>query len=152
MNSNWAKVRISEYKGKLRFTIPAKMRREINAKTNNYIRVDLKKGTLSTYYYARVPSMPKSRTNLQVRRAVPKEFTKKASIKKGELINLRISLIENNMPKELIQNNELDILVAIPKKTKTGKNIMIDSFHKDNEKFYRIWYCSGQGEISNQLN
>lgn len=139
------KVKVIADGEKIRFTIPAKELRRINAKSGDYVKVGIKKDAYHTDYYVSIPSIPPSRTNLQVKRNIPKEFVKKANIKAGDLIGLNMSLVENKRSTELIKDGELDILAAIPEKVESDRVVMVDLFKKNNEEYCRVWYCSGQG-------
>jgi len=144
MNEN-IKVKVTADGEKIRFTIPAIKLREINAKTGDYVKVSIKKDKYRTTYYVSIPSMPISRTNLQVKRNIPKEFVKKSNLRARDFIDLNISLMENKRSTELIKGGELDILTTIPGMMESSRPVMVDLFKKNNEEYCRVWYCLGQG-------
>jgi len=140
------KVKLSSYKNKLYFTIPAKLLRKINVKIGDYIKINLKKDSHDFTYYSKIPKIPESRTNLQLRRAVPKSFVDKLKIRKDDELELSIFLIKNIKSTNLItDNNYLDILAAIPEETENGNLIMVDLFRRDNKEWCKIWCCNGHG-------
>ncbi|MBU1198529.1 MAG: hypothetical protein KKF46_06030 [Nanoarchaeota archaeon] len=138
-------IKVACYKNKFRFTIPVSQIRKINAKSNDFIKIIIVKDSCFYQYYVRTPNKPKSRKNLQVRRTVPKKFVEKSYLKAGDIISLKLSLVRNIRTDELIKNYYLDLLAAIPRKTKSNKTIMVEVFNKNKEEWLNIWCCSGQG-------
>ncbi|MBU0929820.1 MAG: hypothetical protein KJ623_02000 [Nanoarchaeota archaeon] len=146
-----AEVRVEEYKGKFRFTIPRLELRKIQAKTDDYIKVILNKNNKICTYYGRIPNIPKCRTNLQTKKGVPKDYAKQINLKKGDFINLKISKVDNVKSDILIRGGYLDVLNNIPIKTNSNKTIMVEEFLRNNENWLKVWYCSGHGGKSKEI-
>ena len=138
-------VRVTKDRNKHRFTIPTNEIKRIGAKTNDFIKINLKKNNQPITFYSKIPKAPKSRTNLQIKRTIPKRFLEQTKLKEKDLIEIKISLVSNKRSKLLIKNNHFDLLAFIPEKTKENKPIMVELFKKNNEEHCKIWCCSGQG-------
>jgi len=136
-------VRVTKDGCKLRFTIPAKIIREMNAKFGDYLKIIIN-GREDLKYYIKVPKICPSRTNLQTKRAIPQNIVKLLKIKDGDILNVDISLVDNYRSENLIVNSMLDILATTPRYERDCP-IMIDLEKENGEEFCNIWYCSGQG-------
>ena len=147
----WSSIKITQRgirngRQVLGFTIPIKKLRGIKANEGDFIRVNIKKGDIEAHYYIFVNKKCHSRKKLQIRKAIPKEIIAKLRLKDNDLIKFKVSLINNIRKEKLIIKGYIDILAAIPKRTKSNKEIMLDYCYKRNKGFCHVWYCSGQGK------
>ena len=139
------KVKVTSYKNKLRFTIPIDVIKNIDGKTNDYIKINLKKDNKQFSFYSKIPKKPRSRKILQLKRTIPKKILNSIKIEKGELIDINIIKINNSRSKSLLVEENIDMLSLIPLKTSNENMIMVDSYDKNGEEWLKIWYCSGHG-------
>lgn len=139
-------VKIRSNRDKFGFTVPAKILKKVNVQTGDYIKVRLQKRNHKTEYFAKIPKIPKSRTNLQLKRAVPEEFVSAADVKKDETLKLAIYKIQNKMSENLFHGEHIDVLAAIPTKSRSNIPIAVECFYLGNKEFCKIWYCNGQGQ------
>ncbi len=136
-------VKVTKDGCKLRFTISAKIIREMNAIYGDYLKIIIN-GREDLKYYIKIPNICPSRTNLQTRRDIPKNTAKILEIKNGDMVNVDLSLVNNYRSENLIVDNMLDILATIPRYERDCP-IMIDLEEENGEEFCNVWYCSGQG-------
>ncbi|MFC1690663.1 hypothetical protein ACFL0W_00655 [Nanoarchaeota archaeon] len=145
IKKEFIKIKVFPDRDKFRFTIPTSSIRKIGAKPDNYVKLNIQKDSHKYQTYLSIPSLPKSRDNLQVRRAVPKDFVEKANLKTGDILDISISLVDNIRTNRIIIGDYLDLLALIPRKTKCNKTIMVELFNKNDEDWLKAWYCSGKG-------
>lgn len=139
------KVKLTGDKHKLRCTVPASQIRKINAKPDDYVKLTIMKESLTCQTYFKVPSIPPSRINLQVKVAIPPGFIREANLKKGDFMSASLFRLHTPRTSQLRIPNCLDLLAIIPGETKTGKAIMVDLINKNSEDWLNIWYCPGKG-------
>lgn len=75
-----------------------------------------------------------------------REFVNFFNLHEGEILNIETRKIEQiEKPKQLFWSNKLDLFALIPEYTLKNYEILVNSFHKDNEDWLRIWYAHERG-------
>jgi predicted transcriptional regulator len=133
-NNQKTHVKICKDRDNFKFTIPLRLIRALNAKTNDYIKIIFTDFGCETVI--KIPNKSKSRKYLQIKLNIPFELIDTINPKDGDLLNLEIELIENLRSNNLLNKGYLDILSAIPL-TIENKNILIETLEED---VLKIWY------------
>ncbi|MBI2109954.1 LAGLIDADG family homing endonuclease [Candidatus Woesearchaeota archaeon] len=120
-----------------RITLPKKSFEKYQ--TNDFIRVSIRKNSNDAYFYLRTPTKQPSRKYRQVRRKIPREIIKKFNLKEGDTIKL-VELKKVN--KQRIKSFRKDYFDLLSLEL---KDLMVDTFLKNGEKWVRFWSSSKYG-------
>jgi len=128
----------------LRLTIPIDIIRSLETSPGEYARIELRKDSITDYMYFRVPSKPPSRKILQVRRKLSNKVIHNLKLMPNDTLEITgVAKIEKRNSVDCITSSKFDLLSL------RLENVMIESFHKNDEEWCRFWSSSKNGGLSN---
>lgn len=123
-----------------RITLPIKEIRKINVKPEDYVKIILRKEEKLDYFYIRIPFRQPSRSEIQVRRKIPKGVRNNLNLEENDLIEIESMMsVKIKRSRRTIVNEKIDILSL------SLDGFMVDSFTKNEDEWLRIWYSNKYG-------
>jgi hypothetical protein len=136
MNSKELRVTLRGNKNKLKFTISLRDLKEMNLVSGDYTRITVEGKTYD--FILRVPKKSPSRKGIQFKSTFPQDMAKKLNFKRGDIIRIKISKIDNFRGKKVIYKNKIDISSIIPLQY-NFKQILVESLENDR---ILVWFDS----------
>lgn len=126
-----------------KITIPIDYVRNLNVKTGDYIKVGIENKFASTFFYLKIPTKPKSRKIIQVKKELPKDIIDRLGLLTEKIVRIKkVEKVERPIVKEPFVNSSFDLAYIVP------QEMMCETISKNGEEFLRLWNVNNRNGLA----